>query len=123
VNDQSTNPYAPPQAPPEKVTSLPDSDMGRAVRTGVLLLIAAVGPLALISAYLWLSRWPIRWFVAESDIAFSLISVGVGVVCITKLPIHAVGRLVLACLYVPIALFLLVLYALYFVGFMFDDWL
>jgi hypothetical protein len=92
-------------------------------RTGLLLAGALLGPPALLSLYLGLSRWPTRWFTGGSDWAALALSVGVGVAFIGWLPLPATARGVLAVLYVPVAGFGLVLYALTFVGLLFGDWL
>jgi hypothetical protein len=84
---------------------------------------ALVAPPAVMSAYLALSRWPSRWFTAGSDWLFLALSVGVGVAFLARLPLPSVGRMALACMYVAVAGVALVLYSLYFVGFVFDDWL
>jgi len=98
-----------------------DGQRGR--RIGLLLVVILCGPLALMSVYLGFSRWPTRWFTGGSDWVALLLSVGIGLVGIGRLPIPVVARAVLAVLYVPVAGFVLLLYSLCFVGYMFDDWL
>ena len=89
----------------------------------LLLMGAVIGPLALMSVYLGFSRWPTRWFTAESDWLLLILSLGVGVVCLARLPIHPLVRVALSCVYVPVGGYVIIMYTLYFVGHVFGDWL
>jgi hypothetical protein len=95
----------------------------RRIAFGLLLVGALFGPPALMSAYLYLSRWPTRWFTGDSDWGALGLSVAVGAACIAGLPMPGAWRLVLAIVYVPVAVFALIVYSLSFVGTMFGDWL
>ena len=97
---------------------------GQREQTGCRPLVGIVlGPPALMSVYLGLSRWPARWFTEISDLAALVLSVGAGVIWIGRLPVPDAVRGVLALLYVPVVGFVLVMYSLAFVGYMFGDWL
>jgi hypothetical protein len=91
--------------------------------TGLLLAGVLLGPPAVMSLYLGLSRWPTRWFTTGTDGAALAVAVVAGLACIARLPVPATARVMLALVYVPAAGLALVLYALYFVGVVFGDWL
>ncbi len=88
-----------------------------------LLICIVIGPTVLMSCYLTLSRWPLRWFTGASDWAALVLSVMVGVACIVRLPVPAAQRAVLALIYTMLSGFGLCMYSLYFVGIIFGDWL
>jgi hypothetical protein len=75
-----------------------------------------------MSAYLWVSRWPIRWFTTESEWFFLCLSVGVGVACLAWLPIKPMWRIIFILVYIPTCGFLLLLYGFAFVAYAFGDY-
>ena len=95
---------------------------------GVLRLLCLLGatiivPIVVLSAYLFLSRWPTGGSACRGDsVAFTL-AILVGAIPILMLRIRVWARGVLLICYVPAAWFLLLYYALAFVGFVFDEWL
>lgn len=86
------------------------------------MLGAVLGPLALNSLYLAFSRWT-NLFTPDSDWLFLYASVGFGTVCIACLPLHPIGRLAIACMFIPYVLFLLFICGLFFGNPMGGDWL
>ncbi len=93
-----------------------------ATRKQVLLSVALalVAPIAIMSAYLWLSRDP-DWWTSFSDQAAFVVAVAVGLVGILRLPLQKLARVVLAVLYVPAAGAGLIFFTLSFVCGMFGD--
>jgi len=88
------------------------------------LVAGAVGlPIAVVSLYLWFSRWPVRTFSANSDYIALTACILLGMLFIVVLPIRAWTRAFLVAAYAPLAFAVLVFYSLVFVGFAFGDWL
>jgi hypothetical protein len=86
-------------------------------------IAAAVVPFAVLSAYLFFSRWPSRGFTGFSDYVALAGSVAVGIVFIVILPIRPAARFVWSIIYVLSIPFLLVYYCFFFVGVVFGNWL
>jgi hypothetical protein len=84
---------------------------------------AAFGPFLVGSAYLMLSRWPKGLFTTTCDWVALAVSVLIGASFILCMPLGLSFRIFLICLYVPLFACLLLLYGLYFVGFVWGDWL
>lgn len=96
--------------------------LGTSQRTlGCVLIGLILGPLVPMSVYLWMSRWPTRWFTASSDWTALLLSVSVGLIFVPWLPVSAAMRVIFALLYFPIACLGLFLYTMGFVGAVFGD--
>lgn len=80
-------------------------------------------PFLLMSGYLFFSRWPEPWFTGGSDYAAIGVSVIVGLAFIASLQVQMMYRAILALLYVPALCGALFIYAFWFVGTLFGDWL
>jgi hypothetical protein len=82
-----------------------------------------LGPLAVTSLYLVLSRGLARWDTEASDLAALLLAVALGVGCIARLPYSPAVRVALAIVYVPVGGLAVWIYWVGFVGLVFGDWL
>jgi hypothetical protein len=88
------------------------------------LVAGAVGlPIAAISIYLWLTRWPARTDTSSSDYIAVTACVFLGLIFVAFLPVAGWVRALLVAAYAPAAFAVLVVYSLLFVGFAFGDWL
>jgi hypothetical protein len=85
------------------------------------LIGAAIAPFVVASAYLWLTRWPSYRFTALSDFVGLAVSVLVGTVFVTILPIRPIHRLASLAVYVPTIAVLLFFYSLWFIAAVFHD--
>jgi hypothetical protein len=119
----SSNPYLPPTAEPERHASKPL--MPRRSTAAVLFICAwvIVGPFVITSAYLFFSRWPSYMVTSESDFVFLALSVLVGVVGVFFLPLPLLVRPSVAIAYLPIMAYLQLMYSLCFIGVVFGHWL
>jgi hypothetical protein len=92
--------------------------------TGVWLLGMVLVPLLVMSTALYVTR---RFSLVSVgwDYASIALSVAAGLPCLFRLPssVSFLSRTWLAILYVPAVAGLLMLYALFFVGVVFGDWL
>lgn len=80
-----------------------------------------LGPPAVFTVYLTLSRWPSKVSTGDRDWAALVLSILAGVICIARLKIPATLRVVLAVIYCPIAGWLLIYWAFFFVCAVFGD--
>nr|CAA9248140.1 hypothetical protein AVDCRST_MAG63-1791 [uncultured Armatimonadetes bacterium] len=92
-------------------------------KAACLMLGAVVAPFLTISAYLYFSRWPTRWFTATSDYIGLGLSVAAGMAFLLRLPVLVRWRALAAVVYLPTIGAALVFYSLMFVGAVFNDWL
>ena len=98
------------------------AEVGRR-RTLWRLVIAVLAPFAVMSVYLFLSRWPTRWFTGSTDYAGMAGSLLVFIVCAATLPVRAGIRVATILVLVPVLYCILSVYSLMFVGVVFNDWL
>ncbi len=84
---------------------------------------AIVLPFAVLSAYLFFSRWPSYRFTTFSDYAGLVASVLVGVAFVATMPVRTQVRALSLLIYVPVLCVLLFFYCLLFVGVVFGEWL
>jgi hypothetical protein len=86
-------------------------------------IAAVVVPLAMISGYLFFSRWPTYQFTAASDLAGFGAAVLAGVILVGTMRLNWRARLFCIFIYTPLSWMILTIYSLYFVGVVFDEWL
>jgi len=89
----------------------------------MLVAGAVVGPFAVMSLYLFFSRWPTRWFTGSSDYVAISVSALLAAVLIWQMPLRPLVRFALALVAATLLAGLLFLYSFYFVGAVFGDWL
>lgn len=56
-------------------------------------------------------------------LAILVLAIGGGAVCLSRLPLPTLGRVILMCLYVPVVGLSLAIYSYQFVGVVYGDWL
>lgn len=95
--------------------------MNRSGGLGWRLVAAALSPFAIVSIYLFLTRWPSYRFSALSDHAALAGSVLVGAAFIATLPVRAQHRALSLLVYLPVMAALVFFYAFWFVGVVFHD--
>ena len=95
----------------------------RKLATPWLVACILLVPVAALSIYLWLSRWPTHVASARSDNLAFAVCIVIGAALIFYLPFRLWIRGVIAAAYVPLSYSVLFLYALVFVGVAFGDWL
>jgi hypothetical protein len=78
-------------------------------------------PLVFLSAYLFFSRWPERWFTGVSDWGALIFSVLLGVACVAILPLRILLRMLIGLIYLPIGFVFLFYYTFLFLGMVFGD--
>jgi hypothetical protein len=84
-------------------------------------VLALGGPIAVASAYLTFSRWPIRWWSEGSDYLALALAVIVGVVGICLTVRGAARRIIASVVYVCVTLLALTWYSVAFVCSAFGD--
>ena len=84
---------------------------------------AVFTPFAIMSLYLLFSRWPQRKFTAASDGIAMGIGIMIGCASLACLPLRRWMRILAVILYLPLVAYALLIYSLYFVGVVFNDWL
>jgi hypothetical protein len=89
------------------------------MRTVGCLCFSIFGPVLVMSAYLYFSRWPNTIGTPDSDYFFIAISVAFGAASVSQLPTDIRVRVLLVLAYVPIAIFFVFIYAVFFVGIVF----
>jgi hypothetical protein len=80
-------------------------------------------PFAVVSIYLWLSRWPTRWFTATSDYTAFAIAMIVFGAAVMVLPLERRKKMLIAVCGAPFLAAALTFFAFVFVGAAFGDWL
>lgn len=85
--------------------------------------LIGVLPFAVASVYLWLSRWPSRWFTELSDYTAFAVSIAAFTAAVLMLPLERKKKVLIAVCSVPFLAAALVLFSLVFVGYAFGDWL
>ena len=94
-----------------------------ALRVAVSLVGAALSPAVIMAVCLLVSNPYWRHLGPAAGWAMMGLSVATGAACLAWLPVHPAARLFAICLYVVPAGMLTYVYSLYFVGFVFGDWL
>lgn len=92
-------------------------------RAPMLVAAAVVGPFAVMSLYLFFSRWPTRWFTGSSDYVAIPVSALLAAALIWLVPLRPLVRIAVALVAATLLWGLLFLYSFYFVGAVFGDWL
>ena len=87
----------------------------------LLVLGALAAPIALLSVYLYLSRWPNRWFSPATDFIALGISILVGGLCVWRLLPSRRSQLVAVSIYVVAYFVVLFVYGFSFVCNVFQD--
>lgn len=95
----------------------------RKLRTRWLIAGTVGVPIAAMSVYLWLSRWPARVSSPNSDYVAFAICMFIGVLFLVCLPFRIWVRALIVAVYAPVACAILFFYSLLFVGLAFGDWL
>ena len=90
-------------------------------RRRLLIIGAAVVPVAVFTLYLVGSRWPTRWFSGNSDDLGLAVADASGIVCIWRVIEHPGWRLVCSLIYLLLCSGILILYGFGFVCGMFGD--
>ena len=84
---------------------------------------AAIGPYAVLSAFIVVGRW----FDDRIEIILDYVGTGFGLVTgaifIVLLPVALWVRLLPLVTYLPVVAYLSILYGLYFIGFVYNEWL
>ena len=88
---------------------------------GWRLIGAALVPFAMISGYLFFTRWPSYQFTTFSDYAGLAVSVLAGAVFVAILPLRPLQRLLSLVCYVPLLTILLVYYTFWIIALFFHD--
>lgn len=91
----------------------------RTATTGWVL--ALVGPIVVASAYLTLSRWPVRWWSGGSDYLALALAVLVGVVGVCLVIRGTARRVIASMVYACVAVLAVAWYSLAFVCGAFGD--
>ncbi len=97
--------------------------MDRPPKPPIVWLFAGIfiTPLFVNTVYLILSRWPVRRFTVASDWTFFVLSIAVGVFCVTRCPLPVISRVAWSLLYTLFAGWFLLFYNLIFVCMVFKD--
>jgi hypothetical protein len=115
-----------PEVPDQPRPPIPETFLlkGRSAWWWVGVTLA---PFATISAYLLATRsspYPLPWAVLDrADWAAVMLGVGLGVICLLRVPLPLGVRLALTVVYVPMMAWLLLIYSLYSIGMVYGKWL
>jgi hypothetical protein len=83
--------------------------------------IIATLPFVAVSAYLVLSRWPNYKFTTFSDYFALLVSVGLFILAVSRLPLTRKRKIIIAAFGTPALLFCVALYSFAFIAIVFKD--
>ncbi len=86
------------------------------------LMLAGPAPFLLASGCIVLDH-SLKWFDPNSGLAAGVCCLMVGVAGVWMFPTGWFSKVVMTVIYLPAMLFLLLLYALYFVGVVYNEWL
>lgn len=86
-------------------------------------LTVVLVPFVIASVYLWLSRWPTRWFTGSSDCIALAVAVAAFVIGVLALPMGRRKKILIAACGAPFVAVALFIYFFVFVGIAFGDWL
>lgn len=86
-------------------------------------ITVVIAPFAITSIYLWLSRWPSRWFTATSDYTAFAAAIVVFSAAVLTLPLERKKKILIAACSLPFLAAALTFFSLIFVGIAFGDWL
>lgn len=89
----------------------------------MLVIGAVVGPFAVMSLYLFFSRWPARWFTGSSDYVALALSALLAVALVWLMPLRPLVRTAVALVAATLLLVVLYVYSFCFLGAVFGDWL
>ena len=123
----TTTPAAPYAELPDQ-PGRPIPEPFRLKRRSALWWVGVIlAPFAIISAYLLATRsspYPLSWEVVDiADWAAGMAGVGVGMLCLLRVPLSLGVRLALTVAYIPVMTWFLLVYSLNFIGIVYGGWL
>lgn len=90
-------------------------------RRFVAATAVVLGPIAVASLYLGLSRWPQRWFTPASDYIALGIAVVIGAAAVLVVAAGYWQRVLAIAVYLPVAVAVVTIYSIFFVCLAFGD--